>query len=227
MLLPPLWMSSLFSVGPYAVRMPTFVILEDHALVREGLRMLLLRDIKGAEILYSGRELPAAVSAVTVKGCDCAIVDLDLGDGTTPVEVVSSFVRREVPVIVVSALGSPHAIRSALTAGASAYVTKNSPNDELALVIGHVLNGWDWVTNDLADIMSRDISGIPMSEQEQTALTLYASGLTLESVARHMGISRNTAKSYLDRVRAKYEKAGYRVRTKVELNEAARSAGLL
>lgn len=189
--------------------------------------MILLRDIPGAEILYSGADLPGAVGAVSKRACDCAIVDLDLGDGTSPVEVVSSFVRRGVPVLVVSALGAPEVIRSALTAGASAYVTKNSPNDELAVVIGHVLNGYAWVTSDLADVMSRDCAEIALSEQEQTALTLYASGLTLESVARHMNISRNTAKSYLDRIRAKYEKAGYRVRTKVELNEAARSAGLL
>ena len=207
--------------------MTTFVILEDHELVREGIRMMLVRDFPEAEILYSGQDLHAAVNAVISCTCDCAIVDLDLGDGTSPVEVVSTFVRRDVPVLVVSSLGSPGVIRSALTAGASAYVTKNSPNDELAFVIRHVLKGYAWVTSDLADVMSRDSVGIQLSEQEQAALTLYASGLTLESVARHMSISPNTAKSYLDRIRSKYEKSGIRARTKVELSNAARMSGLL
>jgi two-component system nitrate/nitrite response regulator NarL len=205
----------------------TFVILEDHELVREGIRMMLVRDFPEAEILYSGQDLHAAVNAVISCTCDCAIVDLDLGDGTSPVEVVSTFVRRDVPVLVVSSLGSPGVIRSALTAGASAYVTKNSPNDELAFVIRHVLKGYAWVTSDLADVMSRDSLEIQLSEQEQAALTLYASGLTLESVARHMSISPNTAKSYLDRIRSKYEKSGIRARTKVELSNAARMSGLL
>ena len=207
--------------------MTTFVILEDHELVREGLRMMLLSDFSEAEILYSGQDLHAAVNAVISCPCDCAIVDLDLGDGTSPVEVVSAFVRRDVPVLVVSSLGSPAVIRSVLTAGASAYVTKNSPNDELAFVIGQVLKGYAWVTGDLADVMSRDPVAIQLSEQEQAALTLYASGLTLESVARHMSISPNTAKSYLDRIRTKYEKSGIRARTKVELSNAARMSGLL
>lgn len=94
---------------------------------------------------------------------------------------------------------------SALTAGAAAYVTKSAPTQELLAVIEHVLNGWTWVTHDHAEIthdhaelMAYSPEDIDPSERERTALKLYASGLTLESVARHMNISRNTAKTYLD-----------------------------
>ena len=207
--------------------MPTFAILEDHALVREGLESLLRTHLPGAVVLYSGPSLTQSLGIVADQACDCVIADLDLGDGITPVEVVSSFVRQDVPVLVVSALGEPEVIRSALTAGAAAYVTKSAPTQELLTVIEHVLNGWSWVTHDHAELMAHSPEDIDLSERERTALTLYASGLTLESVARHMNISRNTAKTYLDRVRVKYEHTGRRARTKLELSEAARSSGLL
>lgn len=207
--------------------MPTFAILEDHSLVREGLESLLKKRVPGATVLYSGPSLAQALSIVAAQACDCAIADLDLGDGITPVEVVSAFVRQDVPVLVVSALGEPEVIRSALTAGAAAYVTKSAPTQELLAVIEHVLNGWSWVTHDHAELMAHSPDDIDLSERERTALTLYASGLTLESVARHMNVSRNTAKTYLDRVRAKYERTGRRARTKMELSDAARASGLL
>jgi DNA-binding NarL/FixJ family response regulator len=207
--------------------MPNFVILEDHALVRDGLRALLQAKVPDAKVLYSGPSLPDALSVAANTACDCAICDLDLGDGVTPVEVVSTFVRQGVPVLVVSALGEPEVIRSALTAGACAYVTKSAPTQELLAVIEHVLNGWTWVTHDHAELMAQSPDEIDLSERERTALTLYASGLTLESVARHMNVSRNTAKTYLDRVRTKFERTGRRARTKIELSDAARSTGLL
>lgn len=207
--------------------MPTFAILEDHSLVREGLESLLKKRVPGATVLYSGPSLAQALGIVAAQACDCAIADLDLGDGITPVEVVSAFVRQDVPVLVVSALGEPEVIRSALTAGAAAYVTKSAPTQELLAVIEHVLNGWSWVTHDHAELMAHSPDDIDLSERERTVLTLYASGLTLESVARHMNVSRNTAKTYLDRVRAKYERTGRRARTKMELSDAARASGLL
>ena len=58
-------------------------------------------------------------------------------------------------------------------------------------------------------------------------MTLYASVLTLDMVARRMDVSPNTAKHYIDRVRTKYTAAGIASRTKVELNTVARNEGML
>ncbi|MCB0922804.1 MAG: hypothetical protein KDC08_13465, partial [Actinobacteria bacterium] len=66
-----------------------------------------------------------------------------------------------------------------------------------------------------------------LSGQELRALQLYAQGLTLKAVARRMSVSQNTAKEYLDRVRAKYLATGRAARTKAELQAAAREDGLL
>jgi DNA-binding NarL/FixJ family response regulator len=66
-----------------------------------------------------------------------------------------------------------------------------------------------------------------LSPQERRALVLYASGLPMKSVARRLGISFETAKCYVDRVREKYERAGREARTKIELRQRAVEDGLL
>jgi DNA-binding CsgD family transcriptional regulator len=66
-----------------------------------------------------------------------------------------------------------------------------------------------------------------LSIQERSALHLYASGLTLEAVARRMHVSPSTAREYLLRVRRKYADVGREVRTKTDLYAAALQDGLL
>jgi two-component system, NarL family, nitrate/nitrite response regulator NarL len=56
-----------------------------------------------------------------------------------------------------------------------------------------------------------------LSEREQSVLRAYASGLTLDAAARKVGIRPSTAKTYLERVKAKYRQAGRPAYTKLEL----------
>jgi two-component system, NarL family, nitrate/nitrite response regulator NarL len=58
---------------------------------------------------------------------------------------------------------------------------------------------------------------VQLSVREHALLTAYVSGMTLEEAARHVGVRPTTAKTYLRRVRAKYEAIGRPANTKVEL----------
>ena len=208
--------------------MTNLLLLEDHALVREGLERSLLERIPGASIVYTGASLPDAEAALDASTVDCAIVDLDLGDGRSAVEVVSTFTARQVPVVVVSALGDMGVVQSAVIAGASAYVTKHSDADDLATAVTAVLRGESFMSPTFAGaIVPTGSSRIVLSEQQQKALVLYASGLKLDTVARRMGVAPSTVKQYIDRVREKYTAAGKVARTKTDLYRIAREAGLL
>ena len=66
-----------------------------------------------------------------------------------------------------------------------------------------------------------------LSPQELRALTLYASGLPLKSVAWRLGVTVYTAKGYIDRVRQKYADVGREARTKLELHLRAVEDGWL
>jgi two-component system nitrate/nitrite response regulator NarL len=61
-----------------------------------------------------------------------------------------------------------------------------------------------------------------LSARERAVLVAYVSGMTLTQAARHVGIRPETAKTYLERVRDKYDRAGRPARTKLELANRAR-----
>ena len=206
----------------------TFVLLDDHALVRDGIERQLRTDFPDCSIIYSGESLLDSLAAVSaVPHCDCAIVDLDLGDETPVAETVSAFAVRDIPVVVVSAMARPDVLQAALAAGAQAFIAKRSSLGQLTKAVNAVLDGDTWIPPDLAGAVLRAESNVDLSAQEKRALVLYASGLTLEMVARRMDITPNTVKHYLDRVRDKYTQAGIAARTKVQLNRVARMEGLL
>lgn len=202
-----------------------FVVLDDHELVRLGIAAQLGRDFPDSSLAYSGPSLADAVQHS--DGCDCAVVDLDLGDGSTVADVVSRFTSRGVPVVVVSAMARPEALSAAFSAGASSFVTKTSDVQNLTLGVRAALRGTTWIAPDLAGALLRESSRVGLSPQERRALVLYASGLTLDAVARRMDISPATARYYLERVRAKYASVGVRARTKLELHQVARDDGLV
>ena len=207
---------------------PAFVILDDHALVRDGIERQLTSDFPECSIIYSDDSLSEALAQVSrTDRCDCAIVDLDLGDETPVAETVSAFSVREIPVVVVSAMARPDVLQAALAAGAQAFIAKRSSLGHLSKAVATVLDGGTWIPPDLAGAVLRAQSSVELSAQETRALVLYASGLTLEMVARRMEITPNTVKHYLDRVRDKYTQAGIAARTKVQLHRVARMEGLL
>jgi DNA-binding NarL/FixJ family response regulator len=206
---------------------PTLLLLDDHGLVRDGIERQVLTDFPQATIAYSGDSVTEALGVVASTHVDCAIVDLDLGDGSPPAETVSAFTARDVPVVVVSAMAQPEALQAAIAAGARAFVAKRSSLRSLTTAVQTVLDGGTWIPPDLAGAVLRSSSTVELSAQEKRALVLYASGLTLDMVARRMEIAPNTVKHYLDRVRDKYTAVGIAARTKVQLNQVARSEGLL
>jgi DNA-binding NarL/FixJ family response regulator len=205
-----------------------FVLVDDHALVRDGIERQLTTDFPDCQIIYSGESLSDAIAAVSAApACDCAIVDLDLGDETPVAETVSAFAVRNIPVVVVSAMARPDVLQAAMAAGARAFIAKRANLGQLSKAVSAVLDGETWIPPDLAGAVLRAESNVDLSAQEKRALVLYASGLTLEMVARRMDITPNTVKHYLDRVRDKYTEAGIAARTKVQLNRVARMEGLL
>jgi DNA-binding NarL/FixJ family response regulator len=206
---------------------PAFVVLDDHELVREGIQQRLAAEYPKATFTYSGDSLRSAIAASLSESCDCAVIDLDLGDGTPVAEVVSAFTARDIPVVVVSAMAKADVVEAALAAGASAFIAKKSSMKSLTKAVQIVLDGGTWFPPDLAGVLLRSSDSVELSGQERRALVLYASGLTLEMVARRMDITPNTVKHYIDRVRDKYTAAGIAARTKVDLNRVARSEGLL
>lgn len=207
---------------------PNFAILEDHPLVLAGIQQQLADDFADSHLVYAGHSVKDAISENQLRKIDCAIVDLDLGDGELPVNVISQLTSAQIPCLVVSVLAKPAIVQSVMSAGALGFVSKNSATHVLSRAIKAVLAGETFTSPELAGALaSPDSKLVKLSDREKSALTLYASGLTLDQVAERMNVASSTVKEYLDRVRDKYTAVGIYARTKTQLYKQAREEGLL
>ena len=200
-------------------------IVDDHELVREGMRALIEAEpASGSSVVYSGESVADAIAA----GPDVVLLDVELGPGAADVATNTRACRAAGrPVLLISAYDDPVAVRSGVRAGALGFVPKRVSYAQLAEALDTVARDELYLSVDLAAMLASAADTPDLSPRELDALRLYASGLKLSAVAHRMGISPHTAKEYLDRVRAKYQQVGRPARTRTELYAAARRDGLL
>ncbi|WP_232678530.1 response regulator transcription factor [Nocardioides sp. R-C-SC26] len=206
-------------------------IVEDHALQRERTEEV-LHERAGVRVVARCEHLPQFVAwlerAPREERPHLLVLDLsvDRGPAVDP-ELVASLVRGGLRVLVLSAMASPALVRQVMRAGVAGFVGKRDPATDLVDAVHTVLSGGEWMTPDMANVIVNDPGRPALSDQEERALVLYASGLTLEAVAAGIGVKRDTAKKYIDVVKRKYAEAGRSVRSKTDLYRAAVADGYL
>jgi DNA-binding NarL/FixJ family response regulator len=202
-------------------------IIEDHPLMLRALSSNLALHLPDTEFIYQGKSLSDALSAITVSGCDLVLLDLDLGDGIPPIQNLERLLATGTPVLIVSALAEQFLVRQALTNGASGFISKNANEATLIDAVKSIISGENYMSADIATILLCGKTDPGLSAQEKQALSLYASGLKLDAVARSMNLSRSTASEYIQRARKKYIKVGVNLPTKTDLYRQAQKDGLL
>jgi len=204
------------------------VLVEDHPLYREGLKTFIKTSFPTATLQYEGANINDAKSACLKKKVSIAIVDLHLGDGRSPSEIVSMFTSIKIPVLVISALSSFESVKTAFSMGAKGFVSKDSATEELKKAIKAVATGSEWISPVMSQAIAYDKkTSDELSNQERKALVLYASGLKLDAVARRMGVAPSTVKQYIERAKMKYRVAGKPIRTKTDMYRTLRDEGLV
>lgn len=205
-------------------------VVEDHLLQRRRTEELL--DSQGLEVVCSCETLPEFVD--WLGRCDpgrrphLLILDLTVERGpSVDPRVVQTLTGGGMRVLVLSALASPTQVREVIRAGVGGVLGKRDSESDIVAAIWAVLRRGHWVTPELAGLMAADAARPRFSDQEERALVLYASGLTLDAVAAALGVRPDTAKKYLARVKAKYAAAGRPARTKVDLGREAMRDGLV
>jgi two-component system nitrate/nitrite response regulator NarL len=167
--------------------------------------------------------------ARTSQHAPVALLDLRLRDGRRVAENVRTLIQAGYAVVTCSTIDDAGLVHEAGRAGALSYVRKSRDPGEMRQALAAAARGERHVSPSHAALIQRARTyGVPeLSGQEREALRLYASGLTMSSVARRLNVKQGTAKSYLDRVRDKYEHAGRAARTKLELRDRAVEDGVL
>lgn len=215
--------------SPPATDHPRVAIVEDHLLQRRRTEEL-LDSRGGARIVCSCESLPDFVHWLqSVDGPDrphLLVLDLgvDRGPSADPA-IVQEVVNSGIRVLVLSALASIPLVRAVIRAGASGIVGKRDREDDVLDAVRTVLDDGEWMTPELAGIIAGDQTRPRLSDQEERALVLYASGLTLSAVASALGVKPATAKQYLERIKTKYTTAGRPLHTKTDIVRVAISDG--
>ena len=127
-------------------------------------------------------------------------------------------------VLVVDGSAELSMVAACLAAGAHGYLTRDHDGPALAATIRQIAaGGTAWSLGPAKAPGDNGPGRPPLSEREHRVLMAYVSGLTLEAIAHSLGISPETARTYLKRVKAKYHHAGLPVYTKLDLAQQVRS----
>jgi DNA-binding NarL/FixJ family response regulator len=178
--------------------MTKILLVDDHALFRAGLRLLVSTILRNVQVLEAG-SLAAALE--TVKGCEgisLCLLDLVLEDGSG-LEALAAFRRAapETAVVVVSATQDTTTIRACLDAGAMSFVPKSMPAAALTQALRRVLSGHVFLPEQVRPATPAASARSGLSRRQFDVLSALSRGLPTKSIARELGISEHTVKEHL------------------------------
>jgi two-component system response regulator NreC len=202
----------------------TILIVDDHAILRSGLKMLVNAQVD-MEVVSEAPDGDRAVQAARETRPDVALMDLTMpgSGGLRALEQIAQCCP-DTRVLVLTMHDDPAYLRSVLAAGASGYVLKRAVDTELLSAIRAVHRGGIFVDPSLAHVFVQDAlekrgatgnavrSLNILSERERQVLELIARGYGSQEIARHILVSVKTIETYRARIA---EKLGLRTRSDI------------
>ncbi len=199
-------------------------VVDDHEQIVRGLRATL--DDQPDMELVAGAETVSALLAVTCD-LDLALLDLRLGDGTSPITNIETLRQADIPTLVYTSGDEMFLVRQAASAGVMGVVRKNAREEELLAAMRQALSGDTVPGIDWAAAIDSDPGLVDLSPQLRRVLELYAAGESSARVARELDISAETVTDYVNRIRSRYTTAGRPAPTKTDLYKRAIEDGWL
>jgi two-component system response regulator NreC len=205
------------------------VLVDDHAVVRSGIRLLLERQ-EDIEVIGEAGNAKDALFRARALQPDVILLDVVM-PGESGIEVLPRLLEEspETKVLVLSMQDDPSYVREAFAAGAQGYVLKEAADEEVVSAVREIAKGGRYVHPTLgarmvaAEAEERAAAEAdPLSEREREVLRLLALGHTNQEIAGKLYISVRTAESHRAHVMQKL-----RLATRAELVRYALSRGLL
>jgi DNA-binding NarL/FixJ family response regulator len=183
------------------------LIVDDHAIVRAGLKQLLLEEHPDCDIGEASNGT-AALKLVREKQWDLLLLDINL-PCKNGIEVLKQVRLQctDLPVLILSMYEEDQYAVRALKAGANGYMTKESAPEELMNAVHRVLNGMKYISNSLAEELADQLSRVnhdkphgALSDREMDILIRIASGNTVSEIGKQLSLSVKTISTYRARI---------------------------
>ena len=205
------------------------LIVDDHAVVRSGLRLLLAAEEDIEPVGEAGSARDAIFQARALKP-DVILLDIVMPE-QTGLDVLPQLMHEspDVKVLILSMQDEPRYVREAFAAGASGYVLKEAADNEVVAAVREVAGGGRYVNPALgARLVAAEAEAErladedPLSDREREVLRLLALGHTNQEIAKRLYISVRTAETHRAHIMQKL-----RLQTRADLVAYALERGLL
>jgi two-component system, NarL family, invasion response regulator UvrY len=208
--------------------MTRILIVDDHEVVRRGLKQILTEEFPKTHI-SEAEDSPSAIQCLIDETFDLVLLDINI-PGRSGLDLIDEIKRLQAktPVLVLSASPEEDFALRCLKLGAAGYITKRSASDELVLAVKKALAGGKYVTASIAEKLVHSMSGQAVLEPHETlsnrelqVLRMIAEGKTLKEIASELSLSEKTISTYRSRISEKM-----RLGTNVEITRYALQHGL-
>jgi DNA-binding NarL/FixJ family response regulator len=184
------------------------VLVDDHDLIRQGLRRAFDRTGE-FEVVGEAGTLGDARKAIALGEPDVVVLDIRLPDGNG-LDLAKDLrgASDRLGIVMLSMYAGDEYLFGALDAGASAFVPKDAPAEEVMAAARHAAaSPGSFTAANLADAMKRRMNptGPQLSPREREVLNLLADGLGVAEISKKLYISQSTTKTHVGKL---YEKLG-------------------
>ena len=184
------------------------LIADDHAVIRRGLKQILLDEYPSADI-EEARDAEAAIKKSITGNWDIIISDLSM-PGRSGLDLVQHIRQNfpRLPVLILSIHPEEQYAIRALKAGAAGYLNKEAAPEELVMAVQRVLQGRKYISASIAEKMADELdkektnkaSHELLSDRELDVFKLIAGGTSVTDISEKLSLSITTVSTYRARI---------------------------
>ena len=199
------------------------LVIDDHAIVREGLRRLISRD-EGIIVVGEAASKNEAIAQISHHNPDVIVVDLHLPDGSgLDVIAWARSLSQKIGIVVLTMSNMPEHVLASMQSGASSHVDKTAPIAEVLKAIKHSADKpLSFTARKLTEAMAAKNKGLGLTPREIEVLEKLPSGDTVAQIAKQLFVTESTIKTHLFSLYKKLD-----AENRVQAINNARKFGLL
>lgn len=191
--------------------MTNVLIVDDHPIVRRGLKQV-LQDEPDFSVLEAG-DAREALHEIKAQPVDLVIADIDL-PGMNGIELLKEIKQhyKQTPVLMLSVYPEDQVAVRVLRAGAAGFLSKETAPEQLVGAIRKILDGGKHISERVADLLVMNLGASSersmhekLSDREFQILSLFGEGKTVKQIAESLSLSVPTVSTYRARILDKME----------------------